>query len=131
LKNLKKTILAPILFVLAMAACNEVEPPRAEITVLRFDGTPVGDARVIIYCTEPGCVVADTAYTDFNGLSTHEIALPAVLKVSAFKVTETTIDTGFPPVKVVLGDDSLCGDEFITLIEDEVTKKTVITYPCN
>lgn len=114
-----------------MAACNEVEPPQAEITVLRFDGTPVGDARVIIYCTEPGCVVADTAYTDFNGLSTHEFALPAVLKVSAFKVTETTIDTGFPPVTVVLGDDSLCGDEFITLIEDEVTKKTVIIYPCN
>lgn len=111
-------------------SCKEPIKPRAEITVLKEDGVPLEDARVIIFCTQPGCVVADTQYTNFLGVSVHEFDLPAVLKVSAFKVTETTIDTGFPPVTVILGDDSLCGEAFVTLIEDEVTTKTVIARPC-
>lgn len=125
------TLLITAFFSCIFYACDEDTPPRAEITVLREDGTPLEDARVIVFCTEPGCVVADTAYTDFNGLSTHEFALPAVLKVEAFKVSESTIDTGFPPVTIVLGEDSLCGEEFITLVENEVSRKTVIALPCN
>lgn len=112
-------------------SCNEEEKPLAEITVIKEDGVPLDEARVIISCTEPGCIVADTQYTNFNGISVHEFDLPAVLKVTAFKVTTTTIDTGFPPQTVVLGEDSLCGEEFITVKEDEIAKKIVIVSPTN
>lgn len=123
--------LSILFLVLIGYACNDETPPRAEITVLDDFGVAIDAARVIIYCTEAGCIVSDTATTAFDGVAQFEFKLPAVLKVEAFKVTESTIDTGFPPVTIILGDDSLCGDEFITLITDEVAKKTVIVTNCN
>jgi hypothetical protein len=135
-KNLSAIII--YLFVLGtffstsfLQSCKDPEPPIAEVTVLDTAGLPVADARVILYCTTPECVVADTQKTNSMGVSNHKLALPAVLAISVFKSLVVTKDTGtFPNIGTVTTGDSICGSGYITLREDEIAKQTVIALPC-
>jgi hypothetical protein len=127
----------PLFFVLlalmfSASKCNEREAPRAIIRVVDAGGTPVRDARVILFCPVESCVVQDTAFTNVAGETEHQIELPAVLQIDVYKLAITKTVVGvFPNQDTLVAGDTLCGKGFITLRTDEVAKETITIQRCD
>lgn len=90
----------------AFTSCKRSDgPSTAVIRVLDTNGRLVVGASVRVFCTEPICIIDDSAFTDANGESEHEFDLPAVLKVQAWKQISTVFQL----------NDSVAVDTFYNL----------------
>ncbi|MGB0403820.1 MAG: hypothetical protein ACPGEG_06955 [Salibacteraceae bacterium] len=117
--------------------CDELSPPKAEITVTDSTGIAVEDARVILYCVQRPeesreCVVVDTQMTDQVGKAYFEFENPSVLKIDVWKADVREVITGtFPNEVITLVGDTVCTEGFITLENDEVIEQRLIVDVCN
>lgn len=118
-------------------SCDELTPPKAEITVTDSTGIAVEEARVVLYCVQRPeesreCVITDTQYTDQVGKAYFEFENPSVLKIDVWKADVREVITGtFPNEVITLVGDTLCTEGFITLENDEVIEQRLIVDVCN
>jgi len=100
------------------------------------DTDEVGNAQsgihVTLYCTEPNCVVRRKGRTNSLGVYTESFELPVVLRVRAVRYDTTTTTQGLPPNQITtVKVDSLCGEGFIQVENDEIASETVTILECN
>lgn len=123
---------------LVFTACNkEEEGATAEVHVVTEKGALVPNALVYLDCesskTPPQpCNIHVEGVADENGIFIHEFKQPSVLKITAFKIYADTQVLGvLPDTTLVITRDSLCGESFISVLEGEASKQTVVLYECN
>lgn len=118
---------------LVMTSCyKDPGPGTAEIRVVNTKGEVQKGVRVRLFCTETGCDVARIGRTNSSGEYTQEFDLPVVLRVRAVRYDTTITQTGLPPnQKEEISVDSLCGEGFIQIENDEVTSERVTILNCN
>lgn len=120
-----------LISIAAISSCNKVEPGRAEIKVIDADGTSQEGVFVTLYCTKPECVVTTTGQTNSLGVYVEEFELPVVLRVRAVRYDSTVTLQGLPPNQIeIVSVDSLCGEGFITVENNEVATETVTILQC-
>ena len=132
--NGKRIFLALIAIVgLTISSCkNEPGPGTAEIRVIDVDGVSQKGVDVLMYCTQPGCVVQREGKTNSLGVFTEQFELPVVLRVRAVRYDSTFEVIGLPPNEIeVLRLDSLCGEGFVQIENDEITSETITILECN
>lgn len=110
-------------YALFFTSCKEKEPTIAQITVVDKNSSPVSGAKVKVYCSPSPCDVTDTQTSDGSGITNHEFKLPAVLKILATATITITDNTTIPPTSVL---DTLIGESYIELKEEETVQQTVI-----
>lgn len=111
---------------------NKVEPGRAEVKVLDKDGVAQKGVHVTLFCTETNCIVRTTGLTNTLGVYTEEFDLPVVLRVRAVRYDSTITYQGLPPNQVeVIKVDSLCGEGYIQIENNEVAKELITILDCN
>lgn len=136
IQNLMKTaIIASLLTIVgsfALTSCYQKPGPgKAEITVVDRDGDAQRGVHVRLYCTEPGCDVERMGTTNSTGKYTQEFDLPAVLRVRAVRYDSTITVIGLPPnQREEIEVDSLCGEGFIQIENDETTNEVVTILQC-
>lgn len=111
---------------------NTPDPGIAEVKVYDENSIAQSGIKVTMYCTQPGCVVRREGRTNSVGVYTQEFELPVVLRVRAVRYDTTTTITGLPPnviTKVTV--DSLCGEGFIQVENDEITSESITILECN
>jgi len=118
---------------LGFAACDtEPDPGIAEIKVIDEVGNAQSGIHVTLYCTEPNCVVRRKGRTNSLGVYTESFELPVVLRVRAVRYDTTTTTQGLPPNQITtVKVDSLCGEGFIQVENDEIASETVTILECN
>jgi hypothetical protein len=128
-----------ILFILFIAATaisltnckGKDDPGRAEVKVLDADGVSQKGVHVTLFCTQPDCVVRTTGVTNSLGVYVEEFELPVVLRVRAVRYDSTITYQGLPPNQVeIVSVDSLCGEGFITLENNEVASEVITILNC-
>lgn len=130
LNILSALLLASSLFV--VACDNDPEPGIAEIKVINAAGLDQAGIKVQLYCTEPGCVVRREGRTNSVGVYTESFDLPVVLRVRAVRYDTTITKTGTPPnQREIISVDSLCGEGFVQIENDEIAKETITIFECN
>lgn len=102
-----------------LSSCKKPSPPKAVITVLDYDKTPVSDAEVTIYSNQQnGYIDTETKQmdttdvTDDNGQVTFEFKNEAILQVKAVKQLSKNVN--------------LEGDGVVILTQGETYNETVI-----
>ena len=125
--------LAKSLSSIGFTACkNDPGPGIAEIKVINLDGVSQKGVDVLMYCTQPGCVVQREGKTNSLGVFSEQFDLPVVLRVRAVRYDSTFTIVGLPPNQIeVLHLDSLCGEGFVQIENDEITSETVTILECN
>ena len=133
---MKKAILA-IVAVISLSAVisscnNDPDPGVAEVKVINEDGVAQGDIKVTMFCTEPGCIVKREGRTNSLGVYTQEFELPVVLRVRAVRYDTTRTVQGLPPNEIVkIKVDSVCGEGFVQVENDEIASETITILECN
>lgn len=110
--------LAALTIVVGISSCGVPDAPKAEITVLDTLDERVEGATVMLICTpieRTTCVLGDTAETNSDGVSEHEVAYESVLQIFAYKQYKQGSNT-------VL----LTGESFVKLVPGETAKETVV-----
>lgn len=132
-----KTILRSSFVMLALSALlftscnNDPEPGIAEIKVINPSGEAQSGVLVSMYCTEPNCVVERTGRTNSLGVYTQTFELPVVLRVRAVRYDTTKTTSGLPPNQITtIKVDSLCGEGFIQIENDEIASETITILEC-
>ncbi len=138
-RTLRYSASAAVLAVLSLfVGCNndDDDPTIAEIYAVNEAGEVIQNANVSLVCessvnpAQP-CIVGDTGRTNSTGLFRSEFALPAVMKITSFKVTADTQIFGIlPDTSMIITRDSLCGETFITVLEGDINRQTVVLYEC-
>jgi len=134
---MKRVIRFSVLFFaltsLVLVSCNkDPQPGVAEIKVVDETGTFQTGIDVVLYCTQPDCVVRTEGVTNSLGVFTSEYELPVVLKVRAVRYDTTTEIIGLPPNQIeVHSIDSLCGEGFVQIENDAIVKETITILECN
>ena len=118
---------------LLMTSCdNDPGPGTAEVKVIDEDGVSQPNVLVRMYCTMPDCVVDRQGRTNSLGVYSQEFELPVVLRVRAVRYDTTRTVTGLPPNQIVnIRVDSLCGEGFVNVENDEVVNETITILECN
>lgn len=122
----------------SMTSCkDDIGPAIAEIQVVDSVGNAVAGANITLVCsssTNPPkpCDVEVKGTASESGKFRKEFDHPSVLRIVASSiVSETTILGVLPDTTIVITNDSICGEAFITIKEDETNRKTVVLYGCN
>lgn len=123
------------LVIFGLQSCeDEIEPTTAQIYVIDEEGNPVSDANVILACTSSINKICDIeleGVTNSKGKVVFDLELPAVLQVEASKVVYDTNMVGWPNPIPEITLDSVCGNTFISVLQEEVNTKTVVLFSCN
>ena len=131
MKNIFFAIVTIVSFTAFQSCKKKIEPGRAEVKVLDSDGVSQEGVHVSLYCTEPSCVVAERGTTNSLGVFVQEFELPVVLRVRAVRYDSTITKIGLPPNQIeVIEVDSLCGEGFITVENNEVALETITILQC-
>jgi hypothetical protein len=131
MKKLIFAIVAIVSFSAFQSCKKKVEPGRAEVKVVDADGVSQEGVSVTMYCTEPECVVTEKGYTNSLGVFVQEFELPVVLRVRAVRYDSTITVIGLPPnTREEIEVDSLCGEGFITVENNEVSTETITILNC-
>lgn len=119
--------------VFGTASCDHDKGPgTAEVKVVDSAGLAQEGVSVILYCTEVDCVVRREGLTNELGVYQTEFELPVVLRVRAVRYDSTITWVGLGPnKKKVVTLDSICGEGFIQIENDEISKETVTILECN
>ena len=111
---------------------NTPNPGIAEVKVVDEANVSQSGVYVRMYCTEPGCVVNRAGRTNSVGVFTEEFELPVVLRVRAVRYDTTITTTGLPPIQITkIRVDSLCGEGFVQVENDEIVSETITILECN
>ena len=129
------TLLIAVISFLAVnyTSCLQNDPTIGIVKIIDSNAVPKSGVMVKVYCTEPLCVVKDSALTDNSGKVQFEYDLPAVLKIDASKsfsfnykniiITDTiSTDTVADTTISVM----FMGTDFLSLEEHEVVEQTVV-----
>lgn len=118
---------------ITLSACDRTpDPGIAEIKVIDQAGDAQSAIHVTLYCTEPNCVVTRKGRTNSLGVYTESFDLPVVLRVRAVRYDTTTKTQGLPPNQITtVKVDSLCGEGFIQIENDDISSETVTILECN
>ena len=136
-KHMKRVFQASLVLVAVYAilftSCdNTPDPGVAEVKVYDENNVAQSGIKVTMYCTEPGCVVRRVGRTNSVGVFTEEFELPVVLRVRAVRYDTTTTTSGLPPNVITrVSVDSLCGEGFVQVENDEITSETITILECN
>jgi hypothetical protein len=116
----------------ALTNCKGKDAPgRAEVKVLDAEGVSQKGVHVTLFCTQPNCIVKTTGLTNSLGVYVEEFDLPAVLRVRAVRYDSTISYQGLPPNQIeVVSVDSLCGEGFITIANNEVASEVITILDC-
>lgn len=133
MKAMTRILALTALLMFGMSACkNDPGPGIAEIKVINLDGVTQKGVDVLMYCTQPGCVVQREGKTNSLGVFSEQFDLPVVLRVRAVRYDSSFSVIGLPPNEIeVLQLDSLCGEGFIQIENDEITSETITILECN
>lgn len=126
--------IAVLLFgAVSMTSCdNTPGPGTAEIKVVNEDGVIQKRVDVLLYCTEPECVVRREGRTNDLGVYSESFELPVVLRVRSVRYDTTTELVGLPPNQIKKTKvDSVCGEGFIQVENDEIANETITILECN
>ncbi len=111
---------------------NTLGAGTAEVKVYNKDGIVQKGILVKMFCTEPECVVRREGRTNDLGVYAESFDLPVVLRVRAVRYDTTETLTGLPPNQVrTVSVDSVCGDGFIQVENDDVASETLTILSCN
>lgn len=125
-------VLVAICAVLFTACNNTPDPGIAEVKVYDENNLAQSGVKVTMFCTEPGCIVRRAGKTNSVGVYTQEFELPVVLRVRAVRYDTTEKTTGLPPnVITTISVDSLCGEGFVQVENDEITSESITILECN
>lgn len=133
---MKKTLFSLISMFLVLGAfttsCdNTPGPGTAEVKVLDNNGQLQKRVPVKLFCTEPECVVIREGRTNDLGVFTESFDLPVVLRVRAVRYDTTITYEGLEPNLIKKTKiDSLCGEGFIQVENDEVAAETITILDC-
>lgn len=127
------TLVTMVVLALGLNACDtDPDPGVAEIKVIDEVGDSQSGIDVTLYCTEPNCIVRRTGRTNSLGVYTESFELPVVLRVRAVRYDTTITVQGLPPNQITIVDvDSLCGEGFIQVENDEIALETITILECN
>lgn len=133
MKGMTRIFALVALVTIGFSACkNEPGPGIAEIKVIDIDGVSQKGVDVLMYCTQPGCVVQREGRTNSVGVFSEQFDLPVVLRVRAVRYDSTFEIIGLPPNEIeVLQLDSMCGEGFVQIENDEITSETITILDCN
>ncbi|MEZ4720891.1 MAG: hypothetical protein R2813_03320 [Flavobacteriales bacterium] len=126
-------VIAALVLVLGTTtSCNRDKGPgTAEVKVIDAAGVAQANIDVLLYCTEPGCVVRRSGKTNELGVFQTEFDLPVVLRTRAVRYDSTITYQGNGPSKIkIVKVDSLCGEGFVQVENDEVASETVTILTC-
>ncbi len=140
----KKTFLTFTLYFVFMSlfiACSsddddiDEDATVGEIMTLNADGERVAGSTVRLDCessiNQP-CDVEFTGLTDEQGIFRREFQLPKVLRVRAHKIViDTTVEGTLPDTNQIITRDSICGETYISIIESQVSRQTVVLFSCD
>lgn len=125
-------VLVAICAVLFTACNNKPDPGIAEVKVYDENNLAQSGVKVTMFCTEPACIVRRVGKTNSVGVYTQEFELPVVLRVRAVRYDTTEKTTGLPPnVITTISVDSLCGEGFVQVENDEITSESITILECN
>ncbi len=123
---------------LAFVACEkEKDPTKLQVFVVDEEGQKVQNAVIQFNCESSfnpprPCDVEIEVNANSSGFYEHKFDQPAVLRINAFKIDRDTLVLGtLPDTTMVITADSLCGESFVSIQEEETTRKTVVVYECN
>lgn len=127
--------LAAFVFVLLsnLSCDNKLDPGIAEVKVIDEDGVAQKGVKVILFCVDkPTCVVREEGRTNDLGVFETEFELPVVLRVRSVRYDSTETVSGTPPFEVTTYKvDSLCGEGYIQIENEETTSETITILDCN
>jgi len=117
----------------ATTSCdNTPGPGTAEVKVYNKDGLAQKNILVRLFCTEPECVVEREGRTNELGVYTESFDLPVVLRVRAVRYDTTITVSGIGPNQIKkVSVDSVCGEGFIQVENDDVASETITILRCN
>tara|TARA_B100000902_G_scaffold354778_1_gene367185 strand:+ start:254 stop:655 length:402 start_codon:yes stop_codon:yes gene_type:complete len=131
---IKKAFIAGItlLLIVGFVACdNTPGPGTAEVKVIDNAGLTQTGINVRLFCTEPECVVIREGKTNELGIYTESFDLPVVLRVRAVRYDTTITKEGLPPNEIRrVSVDSLCGEGFIQVENDEIAAEIITILQC-
>lgn len=140
----KKTFLTFTLYLFLSSlfvACNnddddvDEDATFGEVMTLDADGDIVSGSTVRLDCESSinqACDIEITGITDANGIFRRQFQLPMVLRVRAHKiVVDTTVEGTLPDTNQIITRDSICGETYISIIEGEVSRQTVVLFECD
>ncbi|GAB5538904.1 MAG: hypothetical protein Salg2KO_10070 [Salibacteraceae bacterium] len=127
------TALLTIAITAAFVACdNTPGPGTAEVKVLDKNGITQPNVKVTLFCTEPGCVVVREGRTNELGIYIQSFDLPVVLRARAVRYDSTVSTVGLPPNQIRrVTVDSVCGEGFIQVENDEIVNETITILDCS
>ena len=111
---------------------NTPGPGTAEVKVTDHNGQPQKRVKVVLYCTETGCVVKREGKTNELGVYTQQFELPVVLRARSVRYDTTVTYEGLPPNQIKkVKVDSVCGEGFIQVENDEIATESITILSCN
>lgn len=134
---MKKAIVAGLFAVaiamFTMVGCdNTPGPGTAEVKVINADGLTQSGVQVTLFCTETNCVVRRTGKTNELGVYRQDFDLPVVLRIRAVRYDTTVTKVGLPPNQITKYTvDSLCGEGYTQIENDQISSETVTIVDCN
>lgn len=122
-----------LLGAVSFTACDRTPGPgTAEVKVIDEDGVIQKRVDVTLFCTEAECVVRREGKTNELGIYTESFDLPVVLRVRSVRYDTTTELIGLPPNQIKkVSVDSVCGEGFIQVENDEIANETITILGCN
>ena len=134
MKNLLYTVFV-FASLFALNACNKLENGIAEVKVIDKEGDAQQGVHVTLFCTdddpEKECVVETKGITNTLGVYKTEFELPVVLRVRAVRYDTTITLQGLPPNQIEkIEVDSLCGEGFITIENNEIASEVITILDC-
>lgn len=130
-------LLVALLFVVFTACETEEDPTILQVVVLDQEGEIVPNAVVQVNCQSSfdpprPCEVEHTGIANREGFYEREFQKPLVVRLNAFKIARDTQVLGvLPDTTVVITSDSLCGETFVSIQENETTRKSIVVGECN
>lgn len=124
-------VLIVVLIVFVTSCKEDLDPTVVEIQVVTDSGEVVPFADVLLSCTSSvnlPCDIEIDGTTDANGKYTREFDLPQVLQVTVGKLVN---DTDYTLGGIVVTQDTICGNSFVSIKPEETSRATIILYDCN
>ncbi len=133
MKNAFAALVLTILGSLTLTSCyKEPGPGTGEIVVVNSKGEVQSGVHVRMFCTQVDCDVVRNGTTNSSGAYSQEFDLPVVLRVRAVRYDSTVTVVGLPPNQMEeVSVDSLCGEGFIQIENDEIASERVTILDCN
>jgi len=114
---------------------DDDDPTIGQVIVKTVDDNVVPEAAVILECESSEnreCNILIEGVSDENGMFEVKRDLSQILRVTSYKIVfDTNIEGLIPDTTVTITRDSICGESFITFVEGETSRQTVVLYSCN